>query len=284
MQYYYHLDNLYLKNPLIFRGIAVAQIGRMFCKRDTVVKTHAHTDLFELTVVNDGKGFITTNSTETAVKKGDIHLSLPGDTHKIQSSWDEPLRYDFFAFRLTSPPFDEPFRLLSETLSGGEDRIFADERIQDLISHAIGEISSRLPFSKELLSAIFEEVIVYTLRGVDKKEKGPLSDKSHREILCYSLMNYIDTHLHTMRSLKELEKVTDYSYGYLSAVFKKTTSESLQGYYRKKKLSAAAKLLREKKLSVTKISEQFNYSSPYAFSKAFKKAFGISPNEYRKNG
>lgn len=86
-----------------------------------------------------------------------------------------------------------------------------------------------------------------------------------------------------MRSLKELEKVTDYSYGYLSAVFKKTTSESLQEYYQKKKLSAAAKLLKEKKLSVTKISETFNYSSPYAFSKAFKNEFGVSPAEYSKN-
>ncbi|MBR5295656.1 MAG: helix-turn-helix domain-containing protein [Clostridia bacterium] len=282
MQYYYHLDNLYLKNPLIFRGIAVAQIGRMFCKRDTVIKEHFHTDLFELTVVNDGKGTISTNGIQKSVKKGDIHLSIPGDTHKIESDWDEPLRYDFFAFRLTRPPFDEAFGKLSENLSPGEDRVFSDERIQDLISRAIGEISSRLPFSKELLSSIFEEVIIYTLRGTDKKEKEPLSDKSHREILCYSLMNYIDTHLHTMHSLKELEKVTDYSYGYLSSVFKKTTSESLQDYYRKKKLSAAAKLLKEKKLSVAKISERFNYSSPYAFSKAFKNEFGISPTEYRK--
>ena len=32
-------------------------------------------------------------------------------------------------------------------------------------------------------------------------------------------MNYIDTHIYTMKNLDELSEITDYSYGYLSVLF-----------------------------------------------------------------
>ena len=95
-------------------------------------------------------------------------------------------------------------------------------------------------------------------------------------------MNYIDTHLYSIKHLEVLAEVTGYSYGYLSDLFRKVTGNSLSGYFQEKKLQAAALLLQENKLQITQIAETLNYASVYAFSKAFRRQYGISPRQYRK--
>ena len=94
----YHINKSYMQNPLKFGSIYMFQIGRRFCDSDTVVDTHVHTDLFELTVVTDGRGVVTTNGVAVPVERGDIYLSFPCDAHKIVSDAEKTLKYDFFAF------------------------------------------------------------------------------------------------------------------------------------------------------------------------------------------
>ena len=105
---------------------------------------------------------------------------------------------------------------------------------------------------------------------------------SQNQALCYKLMHYIDTHIYTMKSLCELAEFTGYSYGYLSALFRQTTSNTLSGYFREKKLDTARMLLLEHNLGVTEISDMLNYASVYAFSKAFRNFYGVSPTAYAK--
>ena len=77
--------------------------------------------------------------------------------------------------------------------------------------------------------------------------------------------------------------MTDYSYGYLSAIFKKTTNNTISDYYHNRKLETARMLLLEDGLKIIEISEMLNYSSVYALSKSFTKHFGVSPRNYRNS-
>ena len=70
----YHLDNLYINNPLNFDRFSISQIGRMYCQATTEIDTHIHTNLYELTVVTEGKGIVTTNGMGVPVQKGDIYI------------------------------------------------------------------------------------------------------------------------------------------------------------------------------------------------------------------
>ena len=85
-----------------------------------------------------------------------------------------------------------------------------------------------------------------------------------------------------MKKLEELGEVMGYSYGYLSALYKKTTSNTLADYYKNKKLEIARLLVMERNLKMGEIAEKLNYASVYAFSKAFKNHFGSSPENYCK--
>lgn len=279
----YHIDNVFFANPLDYEVIYLLQIGRLYCKNTTVVDTHIHTDLFELTVVTDGAGTVTTNGVLSKVKSGDIYLSMPCDIHKIESDGDNPLKYDFFAFKIKDNIFKEKLDRINEDYHSPDMRIFHDERIRRLIANAIVELASPNMYSGELLNSVFRQILIYLIRDFQKSPKKNYTDNvTGAEILCYKLMNYIDTHIYTMKNLSELCEATDYSYGYLSALFKKTTSETLYDYYNKKRADAARLLLNENKLTVTEISETLGYSTLYSFSKAFKKQFGLSPKLYRK--
>ena len=111
-------------------------------------------------------------------------------------------------------------------------RLFHDDRVRRHIANAIAEFSAPNMYSGELLNSVFRQIIIYLIRDFQKVPNKSYPDNATgAEILCYKLMNYIDTHIYTMKNLSELCEATDYSYGYLSALFKKTTSETLSDYF-----------------------------------------------------
>ncbi len=208
---------------------------------------------------------------------------MPCDIHKIESDRESPLKYDFLAFKIKDNEFKDELDRISENYHAPDMRIFHDERVRRLTANAIAEFATHNMYSEALLNSLFRQILIYLIRDFQTvPDKKYPDNATSSEILCYKLMNYIDTHIYTMKNLAELCEVMDYSYGYLSALFKKTTSESLFDYYNKRRSDAALLLLNENRLTVTEISETLGYSSLYAFSKAFKNQFGVSPKVYRK--
>lgn len=280
----YHLNKVYFQSPLDFDGISVSQIGRLYCNSTTVVETHLHTDLFELTIVTDGAGTVTTNGIPVRVEKGDIYFTFPCDFHKIETDPNQPLKYDFFAFHSSIDSIRKDLAQIAELYHPANMRIFKNDQIRQLIGNAISELNDEKAYSKELLTAIFRQIIIYTIRGFSQAVPAKYPDTiTSSEVLCYKIMHYIDTHIYSMKNLEELSRIMDYSYGYLSATFKKTTGDTIVHYHCRRKLETARLLLLENRLKITQIAEMLNYSSAYAFSKAFKNYFGISPHSYRTN-
>lgn len=278
----YHINKSYIRNPLKFGDIYLYQIGRLFCNSDTVVDTHIHIDLFELTVVTGGRGVVTTNGVSVPVERGDIYLSLPCEAHKIVSDAEKPLKYDFFAFNCKTERFQQELEHIIQNYYSANTRVFHDERVGTLIGNAIAEFNQKSSYSEEMVTAILQQIFIYVIRDFQEAIPEKYSDKvTHAEAFCYKLMNYIDTHIHSLKRLEDLADIMDYSYGYLSTLFKKTTSNTLSNYYHEKKLEVARLLILENKYKIIEIAELLNYTSVYTFSKAFTNRFGISPRNYR---
>jgi AraC-like DNA-binding protein len=58
------------------------------------------------------------------------------------------------------------------------------------------------------------------------------------------------------------------------------TGQAPGEFIRTIKLKQAARMLLEKKLSVTQIAYEIGFSSPAQFSRAFSKQFNCTPSEY----
>lgn len=69
---------------------------------------------------------------------------------------------------------------------------------------------------------------------------------------------------------------------YLSRYFKNKTGTHFVDYLISVKMKRAAELLAVRENKISKISEMVGYSNEKNFSRAFKKYYGVSPNEYRR--
>lgn len=278
----YHLDKNYIDCPIPYGVISLLQIGRMHCEENTVVPVHTHLNWFELTLIADGRGVISTNGRETPVGEGDIHLSLPGDFHGIASDRAHPMKYIFFSFQTEDAELSEWLEELAKKNYLPEQRIFADERIFFLLGNAIAELNTPSLLHARMMETSLLQVVLYMIGDLLGTEKRTSREVVRVDELCYQMMNYIDTHLYCMRSLSEMAKRWNYSYSYLSNLFRHVTGDTLNAYYRQRRLTAAKLLLQEGKQDVGTIAVLLRYSSVYTFSRAFHKQFGMSPTEYRR--
>ena len=279
----YHINKAFIENNLILDGFRLFQVGRMYCGKNTVIPNHIHPYLYELTVVTDGKGSVYTNDVPAQVKKGDIYFSHPSDLHRIESDEAAPLKFDFFAFSCDAEPLRRELDAIANAFHSPQKRVFRDESIPHTVAAVLAEVCDEQLHSKDLLRALVQQIVIHIIRAFSLPKPAASPDAAtDGETLCYRLMHYIDTHIYTMKNLQELSEVYGYSYGYLSALFKKTTASTLSAYHSSKKLEIARRLILEDRLKITEISERLNYASVYAFSKAFSHRYGLSPRNYLK--
>ena len=277
----YQINNYYLPNPPRFGDVSLLQIGRRYCKSGEHIKPHVHLSWYEITIVTNGRGTITTNGVSTPARTGDVYLSFPCDIHEIRADKDSKLEYDFFSFFLEDGALNDELKSITRRYWGGESRIFRDEKISRLVENAIAEISDgERDFSKSVLTDILHLIIVYLVRDFNDIKQATVN-ASDAELLCFRLMNYIDTNVYSLQKLDELGPKFNYSYGYLSGLFKKTTGKTISEYYHRRKMESAKALILERKKKISEIAEMLGYS-PYAFSKAFKAEYGISPKMMQK--
>lgn len=83
-------------------------------------------------------------------------------------------------------------------------------------------------------------------------------------------------------SLNSLAEKYHFSVGYLSRMIKKETGYSFSEILNSIRLTAAVELLADETIKISHIGDCVGFSDQKYFSQVFKKTFGISPGEYRK--
>lgn len=277
----YHIDVNYYPGVRSYGYVDVAQIGRRFCVTSELIPAHLHSELFELTVCTKGEGTVCTNGVPTTVKSGDIYVSFPGDLHMIESSPNAPFEYDYFAFRVNGE-YASKLQSVALEHKAPSVRVFSDERISYLLASVIAEHAVSEEHSEKLIESALMQILIYILRDLGHRQSKSTAI-TDSEVLCYQVMAYVDSHVYSIKNLTEVAEAVNYNYSYLSALFKKVTGNTVFDYYQNKKLETARILISERKKKIGEIAEMLGYSSVFAFSKAFKNKYGISPKSLQAN-
>lgn len=93
-------------------------------------------------------------------------------------------------------------------------------------------------------------------------------------------INWIDGKLTDEITLKEISNYIGYSEFHTSRKFKEYTGSTLRRCIMLRRLSQAAKELRDKNVRIIDIAVKYGFNSQEAFSKSFYNAFSINPGEY----
>ncbi|HEY9122961.1 MAG TPA: AraC family transcriptional regulator [Bacteroidales bacterium] len=95
------------------------------------------------------------------------------------------------------------------------------------------------------------------------------------------LLQYIANHLDGDLSVKTLSDISGISLFHFHRVMKAALGETLGSYIDRVRLDTAVKLIRYGDISFTDIALRIGFKDLSAFSKAFTKEFGISPNDFK---
>ena len=270
----FHINIDHTRAPINFGKLSLVQIGRRYCSPGETIAPHTHESWFEVTVVLGGEADVRTNDSEIKLCAGDIHLAFPYEIHAIRAGENSGFEYDFFAFIPHDTSLSESLEEVMQVILASGSRISKDESIPFLIRNAINEYSVKS--DAEVLKNTFELIITYLVRAF-KKNVAERIPSSKSEVMCYKIMNYIDTHVYSIKNTSEIAEVFSYNYNYLSDLFKKTTGKTIFDYYSSRKLELGRIMVLEKGKKICEIAELLNYSSAFAFTKAFKAKYGISP-------
>lgn len=275
----YHYNNHFFQNPLPCGSFMLLQVGEMYCDEGYVADKHAQS-CFEITFVVDGEGKVGANDLELNLKKNDCFISVDGDVHSVASDKDNPLRFKFLA--ITPIDGDESELYIKHIYKYiAERRKINVPSLNERFLRIFDELENGLIFSSQAIGMEITAILIDIIRALEQKTQKRYPEKiSNDNILVFHIISYLDNNVTKIKNLYELEEEFNYSYNYMSSIFKKLMNLSINDYFLQAKMNFAKKMLK-KGLSVTEISEILNYSSVHTFSRGFKNTFGVSPIDFK---
>lgn len=101
------------------------------------------------------------------------------------------------------------------------------------------------------------------------------------------IVNEIDGCLETRRdealTLRDLAGKLGYSEFHMTRKFREITGMGFRDYLQGRKLAFALKEVRDSEKSMLDIALDYGFSSNEAFTRAFKRSYGVTPSQYRKS-
>lgn len=124
------------------------------------------------------------------------------------------------------------------------------------------------------------DLIVQSHIDFAKQMKNLKKQKPYSTYVRHSI-DYIYDHLHEQITLKQLAELENLNESYFSKLFAKEVGTPVKSYILQVKISTAKNMLERTGYSASVIAESLGFSSPSAFTAAFKKLTGLTPTEYR---
>lgn len=97
-----------------------------------------------------------------------------------------------------------------------------------------------------------------------------------------SVLNYIESHVQEDIPSESLVALAGSSKSHFLRVFEAYTGFTVMSYVRGRKLDLAAERLRNSNDKITEIAYDYGFESHDVFGRAFKRVYGITPENYRR--
>ena len=215
--------------------------------------------------VVSGKGIFKTPRGEYALGKNDIFIIRPYEITYYEADENDPWHYIWIGF---SSDIKLPSGLVNNDIMYAP---FLRENFQNCIE--ADDISANVKgYEAYLCSQIWDMI--------SKFEKTHTSSAAFSDRYIRAAVNIMDTEYNSGVTVEEISDRLHLNRSYFSTLFKKVMNRSPREYLIALRMEKAAELLCKMKLGVSVTATSVGYPDVFAFSRAFKNYYGISPKEY----
>jgi len=264
-------DLLLVQNVVVFKRTS----AKMFQPHGV---THNYHHRFELVIPLCRAGRIHVDGIGYTLAPGQALLIFPHQFHHYLDVENDGLSWLFITFELARPQLVLPLRNSPRMINAREGE-FLRLLMADYLTQAPGTGRNFVLIMR--VSELVQRLL--TAREADCAMRKDRKNSDPRGAILQSINAHVRANLDKPLTLADLGKHTGYSISHLRAVFRQEFGVSLGGYMRESRLSIAAAMLTSKNRdSIEGIAKACGFVSIFAFSRAFKKATGLSPSAYSK--
>lgn len=279
-----NFDSLWLIDSVIpsVENTCICSDQKLFEKYERVLMPddHRFTEIF---ICIDGSCAIQVEDRVFEVKKGSTCIILPGTLHNELPLKDGnhiaiwvTVDMNRCMLHLSGKHDDTGFYTVEGQL------LQSDYYYNLLLSHIKQELTDKGKFTYEMIKTYLLQMLVHALK--EMKAKDEISDHGRlwKESIILDVQNYIEKNHYKPIRLEDVSQEVCISENYLNTLFKSIAGKTIIQYIAEYKIDKAKNLLKNSNDTIQGIASRLGYYDQYHFSKAFKKATGISPTQYRK--
>lgn len=268
------LEKIYINEPR-HTDMSIYRCGFEDCKAGhfwgPAVRDH-----YIIHYILGGKGTFTVNGTNYMLGKNDGFLICPDTVVYYKADYDQPWSYAWVGFHgLKAASY------LKQSGLDNHNPIFKYTKDDFLKNCLLRMIATKQLFKgKEIrLLGLLYEFLSQLVETAVPAYRGENSTKEEyvKKALEYIAMNYSRS-----TSVAEIACSVGLDRSYLYSLFKEVVNLSPQKYLINYRMEKACDLMHTTSLTLSNIARSVGYNDPLMFSRAFKKAKGMSPRDFRK--
>ncbi len=231
-------------------------------------------DEYQVVFIASGKGtFSSKSQSPRNIRAGDALILFPGEWHQYSPDPDTGWTEYWMGFKGTDAErimqaFFSPKTPVQRGSMGAE-----LIRQFDRLIHWLGQ---SLADRELILASHIPSILSFLIAG---QHQSTASDDSESRLIRSAKAHMLEN-LSSRTDLEKLAQSLGTSYSRLRSVFKQQTGFAPRQFENMIKLNRSKDLLLSGNLNISKTAEALGYSSVFYFSRAFRKAFGRSPQEW----
>lgn len=253
--------------------LSVYEYGWGRCCNDKFVGPQKR-EYYLIHYISKGKGIYSIDNKTFELSQGDLFLIVPNKEHFYKADSNEPWEYYWIGFHGL-----EVEKMLKEAkLLDGKYTFHPSKSVEEIFKE-IRKLNDRNLKSKYLVLSRLYELFATLLEDAMVQEEVDDENKD----LVSKIMKYILDNYSSKLKIEDIAKKFGISRSYMFRLFKEKLNLSISDYILNVRLTKACLLLKNPQLKNNQITSLCGFSDYGNFLKTFKKKYGVSPRQYRKD-
>lgn len=233
-------------------------------------------DHYKVHFVHGGTGIVRVGEHEYALKAGQGFLIYPHVVTYYEADGRQPWTYSWIGFQGS-----EAAAVLARTGLTPEEPVFPmDLRVMPGFYEQLSEAAASKGSAGLKLQSLLYQFLSALVEAAPADASEAASTRK-QDAYVHRGMDFIHTHYGEDISVAQLASILGLDRKYLSAIFKEAVGVPPQRYLLRYRMDKASELLADGRYTIGEVARSVGYRDALLFSRMFKKAKGVSPQQYK---